>query len=105
MVSVSSTGIRTGMTEHADRNDLGHEPGEPRDRDFAPVNEGGDARGRSMAGEPAAPGEEGMERQEDEVSGTGVPGVTVGHPDALPPDDEGVRQSERQDASRESGEY
>lgn len=72
---------------------LGHEPAETHDRDFAPVNRGADARGRT-------PEEEGMARQEDEPGGTGVPGVDVGRPDALPPDDEGVREAEEHDDTR-----
>jgi hypothetical protein len=74
-------------------NDLGHEPGETHDRRFAPVTRGSDARGRTA-------GEEDMARQEDEVSGTGVPGVDTGRPDALPPDEEGVRRAEEHDDSR-----
>jgi hypothetical protein len=76
-----------------ENEDLGHEPDETHDREFAPVTRGSDARGRT-------PGEEGMARQEDEVSGTGVPGVDVGQPDALPPDEEGVRRAEDQDDTR-----
>lgn len=76
----------------SEQDDLGHEPEETHDRRFAPVTQGSDARGRT-------PGEEEMTRQEDEVSGTGVPGVDVGQPDALPPDDEGVRRAEDQDDS------
>ncbi len=81
-----------------DREDLGHEPEETHDERFAPVTRGGDARGRTTEDRP--PAEEGMARQEDEVSGTGVPGVDVGQPDALPPDDEGVQRAERGDTSR-----
>ena len=33
------------------------------------------------------PEEEGMRRQEDEAGGAEVPGVDVGAPDALPPDE------------------
>jgi hypothetical protein len=80
------------MTEN---DELGHEPAETHDREFAPVTRDSDARGRTVP-----PEEEGMARQEDEASGTGVPGVDVGHPDALPPDDEGVRRSEEQDETR-----
>ncbi|HEY0538791.1 MAG TPA: hypothetical protein VGD53_10480 [Actinoallomurus sp.] len=80
------------MTNH---EDLGHEPEETHDREFAPVTRGSDARGRTTP-----PEEEGLARQEDEVSGTGVPGVDVGQADALPPDEEGVRRTERQDDSR-----
>ncbi|TDD78048.1 hypothetical protein [Actinomadura rubrisoli] len=100
-----------------ERDDPGHEPEQTHDRDFAPVNRGSDARGRtvpgtsvpvSVPGEDAdaqgpgssVPGEEGMGRQEDEISGTGAPGVEVGHPDALPPDEDGVRDAERHDDSR-----
>jgi hypothetical protein len=76
-------------------DDLGHEPEETHDRRFAPVTRGADARGRTVP-----PEEEGMARQEDEAGGTGVPGVDVGHPDALPPDEEGVRWAEEHDDSR-----
>jgi hypothetical protein len=79
----------------ANREDLGHEPEETRDREFAPVTRGSDARGRTTP-----PEEEGLARQEDEVSGTGVPGVDVGQADALPPDEEGVRRAEREDDSQ-----
>jgi hypothetical protein len=74
---------------------LGHEPEDTDDRKFAPVTRGSDERGRTVA-----PEEEGLARQEDEAGGTGVPGVDVGHPDALPPDDEGVRRAEEEDDSR-----
>jgi hypothetical protein len=86
-----------------DREDLGHEPEETHDERFAPVTRSGDARGRTAEERPPGtlPAEEGMARQEDEVSGTGVPGVDVGQPDALPPDEEGVRRAERGDASRD----
>jgi hypothetical protein len=77
------------------REDLGHEPEETHDRDFAPVTRDSDARGRTTSFE-----EEDTARQEDEVSGTGVPGVDVGQADALPPDEDGVRDAERQDDSR-----
>lgn len=80
------------MTEN---QDLGHEPEETHDRRFAPVTRGSDARGRTVP-----PEEEGMVRQEDEASGTGVPGVDVGQADALSPDEEGVRRAEEQDDSR-----
>lgn len=73
--------------------DLGHEPEETHDRRFAPVTRGSDARGRTAE-------EEDLARQEDEVSGTGVPGVDTGQPDALPPDEEGVRRAEEHDDSR-----
>jgi hypothetical protein len=46
-----------------------------------------DQQAQSTPGEPVLPGEEGMRRQEDEASGAEVPGVDVGTPDALPPDD------------------
>ncbi|SEG08178.1 hypothetical protein SAMN04489712_103144 [Thermomonospora echinospora] len=83
------------MIERAEREeDLGHEPEVTHDRDFAPVNRGADARGGTVT-----PQEEGMARQEDEP-GTGTPGVDVGHPDAIPPDAEGVAEAERQDSSR-----
>lgn len=69
------------------REDLGHEPEETHDRDFAPVNQGSDARGRTD--QPAsAPG------------GTGRPGVRTEHPDTLPPDEKGVEEAERHDDSR-----
>jgi hypothetical protein len=77
------------------RENLGHEPEETHDREFAPVTRGSDARGRTTP-----PEEEDMARQEDEVSGTGVPGVDTGQADALPPDEEGVREAERTDDSR-----
>jgi hypothetical protein len=80
------------MTEN---DELGHEPDETHDREFAPVTRDSDARGRTVP-----PEEEGMARQEDEATGTGVPGVDVGHPDALPPDDEGVRWAEQHDDTR-----
>jgi hypothetical protein len=93
------------MSEH---EDLGHEPAETHDKEFAPVTRGADARGRTVPPEETVrpedgsipPGEEGQARQEDEVSGTGVPGVDVGQSDALPPDEEGVRRAERYDGSR-----
>ncbi|MBO2462411.1 hypothetical protein [Actinomadura violacea] len=75
-----------------EREDSGHEPETTHDRDFAPVNRGADARGRTQ---PPAPVPD-----EDEVSGTGTPGVRHGHPDALPPDEAGVREAERTDDSR-----
>jgi hypothetical protein len=75
-----------------EKEDLGHEPDQTHDREFAPVTRGSDARGRTADEESA--------RQEDEASGTGVPGVDVGQPDALPPDEEGVRQAEDHDDSR-----
>jgi len=74
-------------------NNLGHEPEETHDRKFAPVNRDSDARGRTV--ESAVPSGSPVPR-----SGTGVPGVRAPHPDSLPPDEEGVRESERQDASR-----
>jgi len=46
-----------------------------------------DDQTQSVPGEPVVPGEEGMRRQEDEAGGAEVPGVDVGAPDALPPDD------------------
>ncbi|MFB9831069.1 hypothetical protein [Actinoallomurus acaciae] len=79
----------------AKNENLGHEPAETDDRRFAPVTRDSDARGRTVPAE-----EEGIARQEDEASGTGVPGVDVGQADALPPDDEGVRRAEEQDDSR-----
>ena len=75
------------MTE---RDDLGHEPGETHDKDFAPVNRGADARGRTV---PSSD-------DRVDVSGTGVPGVRKPHPDSGAPDEEGVRQAEEHDATR-----
>ncbi|RAY11674.1 hypothetical protein DPM19_29060 [Actinomadura craniellae] len=111
------------MNEKQRAEDVGHEPAETHDRRFAPVNRGSDARGRTRAGsgetvEPVprsvdpggdpfgppgtrTPAEEGMQRQEDAAGGTGTPGVDVGHPDAIPANEEGVREAERGDASRE----
>ncbi|MEU6749960.1 hypothetical protein ABZ914_27415 [Spirillospora sp. NPDC046719] len=89
-----------------EREDSGHEPETTHDRDFAPVNQGSDARGRTVPGAsvPASvPGEDPAERDArrgDEISGTGTPGVGTGHPDALPADEEGVREAERGDDSR-----
>ncbi|QXJ20532.1 hypothetical protein AGRA3207_001261 [Actinomadura graeca] len=89
-----------------EREGPGHEPGTTHDRDFAPVNQGSDARGRTVPGTQvplSVPGEDPVDeepRQEDEISGTGTPGVDVGHPDALPPDEEGVSDAERGDDSR-----
>jgi hypothetical protein len=84
------------------REDLGHEPEETHDREFAPATRGSDARGRAVPPEdtPVPPEEAGMARQEDEASGTGSPGVDVGQSDALPPDEEGVQRAERYDGSR-----
>jgi hypothetical protein len=76
--------MRTAM----ERDDPGHEPEETHDRQFAPVNEGSDARGRTRG-----PGGTG-------TGGTGTPGVRSGHPDALPPDEAGVEEAERGDDSR-----
>lgn len=75
--------MRSAMT----REDLGHEPEETHDREFAPVTHRSDARGRTVP-------------DGEETSGTGVPGVEHGHPDALPPDEAGVEEAERGDASR-----
>ncbi|HEX2314840.1 MAG TPA: hypothetical protein VHJ17_13950 [Thermomonospora sp.] len=72
----------------SERDDPGHEPATTHDRDFAPVNRGSDARGRT---EP--------EESPRDASGTGVPGVHADSPDSLPPDEEGVREAERGDAS------
>lgn len=69
------------------REDLGHEPEETHDREFAPVNEDSDARGRTV---PDGHGR----------SGTGTPGVEREHPDTLPPDERGVEDAERHDDSR-----
>jgi hypothetical protein len=78
----------------ADREDLGHEPEQTHDKRFAPVTRDEDARGRTV------PRDEDRARREDEVSGTGVPGVRRDDDDTLPPDEEGVRAAERGDASR-----
>ncbi|MFA1538880.1 hypothetical protein [Actinomadura monticuli] len=67
--------------------DPGHEPGETHDREFAPVNEGSDARGRTVPDGRT-------------TSGTGTPGVKREHPDTLPPDEAGVEEAERGDDSR-----
>jgi hypothetical protein len=69
------------------REDLGHEPEETHDREFAPVNERSDARGRTVP-------------DGEETSGTGTPGVEYEHPDTLPPDEAGVEEAERGDDSR-----
>ncbi|MFB4308990.1 hypothetical protein [Actinomadura sp. GTD37] len=74
--------------EREDR-DTGHAPKETHDREFAPVNERSDARGRTV---PAA--------GREETSGTGTPGVRYEHPDTLPPDEAGVEEAERGDDSR-----
>lgn len=74
----------------------GHEPAETDDRSFAPVTRGADHRGRTTPDPP--------ERDDDgrePSSGTGVAGQVTRHPDALPPDEQGVEQAERHDASRE----
>lgn len=94
--------MRPGMDE---REDSGHEPETTHDRDFAPVNQGSDARGRTVPGAPVpahVPGEEPADREgrEEDVSGTGTPGVHRRHPDALPPDEAGVSEAERTDDSR-----
>ncbi|MFG2089709.1 MULTISPECIES: hypothetical protein [unclassified Spirillospora] len=70
------------------REDLGHEPEETHDRDFAPVNEDSDARGRTRP------------TTDHGAGGTGTPGVEIEHPDTLPPDEEGVEEAERHDDSR-----
>lgn len=77
----------------SDREQPGHEPAETHDKEFAPVTRGGDARGRTVPGE----------RGGEDVSGTGVPGVDSGRADAFPPDEEGVREAERHDDTRDSG--
>ncbi|NKZ07249.1 hypothetical protein [Actinomadura latina] len=74
------------------REDAGHEPEETHDREFAPVNERSDARGRTVR-RPRPAGGEG-------TSGTGTPGVKHEHPDTLPPDEAGVEEAERGDDSR-----
>ncbi|KAB2342643.1 hypothetical protein F8566_36985 [Actinomadura rudentiformis] len=70
-----------------DREDLGHEPEETHDKEFAPVNRGADARGRQRGTGPR------------DLSGTGTPGVDTPHPDTLPPTEEGVQEAERHDDS------
>jgi hypothetical protein len=75
------------MRAAMERDDLGHEPRETHDRDFAPVTRRSDARGRTVP-------------DGEETSGTGTPGVRHGHPDALPPDEAGVEDAERHDDSR-----
>ncbi|MCD0451700.1 hypothetical protein LO762_21235 [Actinocorallia sp. API 0066] len=71
-------------------NNLGDAPEVTRDRFFAPVTRGADARGRTVPAERDKPG----------VSGTGVPGVTRPSPDAGSADEAGVRAAEEHDASR-----
>lgn len=73
--------------------ELGHEPEETHDREFAPVNQGSDARGRTVPSERED--EEGHPR-----SGTGVPGVRKPHPDSGTADERGVRLAEEHDATR-----
>jgi sirohydrochlorin ferrochelatase len=82
-----SAGGRAGMRAAMKREDLGHEPEETHDREFAPVNERSDARGRTVP-------------DGEETSGTGTPGVEYEHPDTLPPDEAGVEEAERGDDSR-----
>ncbi|WP_067481968.1 hypothetical protein [Actinomadura hibisca] len=72
-----------------DRDDLGHEPKDPHDEEFAPVTRDSDARGRTVPGKINEPG----------VSGTGVPGVDTDKSDSLPPTEEGVEKAEREDDS------
>lgn len=75
--------MRAAMT----REETGHEPEETDDRRFAPVNKRSDAHGRTVPGE-------------ERTSGTGTPGVRHEHPDALPPDEEGVEEAEAHDDTR-----
>ncbi|WP_106399022.1 hypothetical protein [Actinocorallia populi] len=75
-------------------DDLGHEPEETHDREFAPVNRGSDARGRTVP--PVTQNEGAVPR-----SGTGVPGESAEQQYSLPPDEEGVREAEEQDATRD----
>jgi hypothetical protein len=75
------------MRDAMKREDLGHEPDETHDREFAPVNRRSDARGRTVP-------------DGEETSGTGTPGVRYEHPDTLPPDEAGVEEAERGDDSR-----
>ena len=69
----------------------GHEPDETHDEAYAPVVRDADARGRTTEEPP------------EEKTGTGVPGRRTTHPDAIPPDTEGVADAERHDASRDHG--
>jgi hypothetical protein len=78
-------------------NDLGHEPEETHDKEFAPVNRGSDARGRTLPAEDAAS----QEKREMTRSGTGVPGVANLDPESLPANEWGVEAAEEQDATRE----
>ncbi|MFG2000283.1 MMPL family transporter [Spirillospora sp. NPDC048911] len=71
-----------------DRQEPGHAPEKTHDKEFAPVNEGADARGRQRGAASEGAG------------GTGVPGVDKAHPDTLPPTEEGVREAESHDDSR-----
>ncbi|TDC56081.1 hypothetical protein E1281_08965 [Actinomadura sp. KC345] len=86
-------------------DDSGHEPEQTHDRDFAPVNEDSDARGRTVRrASPATGRSTGSARRPAAgghgTSGTGTPGVEIEHPDTLPPDEEGVEEAERHDDSR-----
>ncbi len=78
------------MTKYDDK---GHEAQKEHDRKFAPVNRGSDARGRTVP--PVTENEGAIPR-----SGTGVPGERNDQKYSLPADEEGVREAERQDASR-----
>ncbi len=74
------------------REDLGHEPEETHDREFAPVNERSDGRGRTVRQPPPTTDQSTssarpIERDGEETSGTGTPGVRYEHPDTLAPDE------------------
>ncbi|TDC83541.1 hypothetical protein [Actinomadura sp. 7K507] len=87
------------------RDDPGHEPEQTHDREFAPVNEDSDARGRTVRQPPPATDQSTSSARRPVAdghgtSGTGTPGVEIEHPDTLPPDEEGVEEAERHDDSR-----
>ncbi|MQY07842.1 hypothetical protein [Actinomadura macrotermitis] len=74
-------------------DDLGHAPEHPDDEFFAPVTQGGDATGGTTSAYED-------EKDTEDLSGTGVPGVRTDRADTLPPDPEGVAEAERTDDSR-----
>ncbi|WP_030166266.1 hypothetical protein [Spirillospora albida] len=84
-----------------EREDTGHEPAVTHDRDFAPVNQGSDARGRTTgtSGPRNVPGAR-PDDEDEPLSGTGTPSVTREHPDSLPPTERGVQEAEAHDDSR-----
>ncbi|QFG20659.1 hypothetical protein [Actinomadura sp. WMMB 499] len=93
------------MDERDFSEDSGHAPRKTHDREFAPVNQGANSRGRTRPGTPVPhhvpDGEEaGTGDEATDISGTGTPGVRRAHPDALPPDERGVEEAERHDDSR-----